>query len=127
MKKSILLFAILSLVILGCETEGPIGPAGQDGIDGTDGTDGKDGNANVRSITKFVAPSDWTPSGTAGEDLFFYYEITIPEITNDIVQNGAVMVYLKADNSPYYALPTSFYYKYLIWGIPSLPACKGSV
>lgn len=115
MKKTFSLFVFFSLILFGCEKEGPMGPTGLAGKDGADGKDGKDGNANVKSITKSIAPSDWMASGTAGEDLYFYYEISIPEITNDIVQNGVVMIYYKETDGSYHALPTTynFYSSYL--------------
>lgn len=108
MKKNVLLLLIFSLILFGCEKEGPVGPEGPAGKDGVNGSDGNDGNANVQSITKSIAYGDWQASGTAGEDLYYYVEISIPEITAQIVQDGTVMVYYKESNDFYYALPSTF-------------------
>jgi len=105
MKKNVFILCLMSIIIFSCEKEGPVGPPGPAG---KDGTDGKDGNANVTSITKSIAPSDWQASGISGEDLYFYYEISISEITNDIVQKGAVMIYIKQADGSYHALPTTY-------------------
>ncbi len=78
---------------------GPEGPAGKDGIDG---------NANVKSITESVLSSDWIAEGTEGEDLYFYYEIPVPEITDDIIHSGAVIVYVKENDGSYVILPAAF-------------------
>jgi hypothetical protein len=109
----LILFAFSLFTMYSCEVEGPIGPVGptgKDGKDGVDGQDGQDGNANVVSITKTIAPSDWIATGTLGEDLYFYYEISIPEITDDIVQNGAVIIYYKDIYGSYHALPVTYYF-----------------
>ena len=71
------------------------------GEDGKDGIDGIDGNANVvsSSITSgswsFVSPS-WSQS------------FTYSAITQDILDNGAVLVYV-ASGANYYQLPYTFY------------------
>ena len=71
------------------------------GEDGKDGIDGIDGNANVvsSSITSgswsFVSPS-WSQS------------FTYSAITQDILDNGAVLVYV-ASGVNYYQLPYTFY------------------
>jgi hypothetical protein len=70
-------FFLLMVVFLQCTgPEGPVGPQGQDGINYT------------HSVIYDVDPSEW--SGNADG-----YSVTldVPEITDDIYYNGAVLVY----------------------------------
>lgn len=92
---------MLSIILItGCTKEGPEGPQGPPG------EDGKDGNANVVSITKTIGTNDWSPEGTAEVDLLYYVEISIPEITNSIVQDGLVVVFASEPSSgTFIALP----------------------
>jgi hypothetical protein len=64
---------------------GTAGAAGTNGTNGINGTDGADGNANVRS----TVVSNVTLSA-GGLTL-----ISVPAITDDIVDNGAVLVYVR--------------------------------
>ncbi len=81
MKKSFLFFVSL-LVTLGCEgPEGPTGPKG------------KDGNANVHSsVWQVTSTSSWTYNSSN-----FSYIVSISDdiITQDIVDNGVVLVYMQ--------------------------------
>ena len=102
-------FKIFSLLLLiagvtiftGCEKEGPEGPSGKDGIDGVDGVDGEDGNANVVSGT--ITSSSWIYVEPSWVILFNY-----AAITQDIIDNGAVLVYMKFDDT-YFQLPFTAY------------------
>ena len=71
--------------------DGAVGPAGADGIDGTDGTDG---NANVISSGWMEYDTAvWTAvSSEFGVD-YRNYPIAVTEITQDIVDEGVVLVY----------------------------------
>ncbi len=97
--------ALLPILMTACV--GPVGPRGQDG---RDGRDGQDGNANVFSINYVVQAADWYDVGTPGTDDFFLaLDLDVPEITTDIVENGLVLVYYRADaNSPWLALPYTY-------------------
>jgi len=100
MKTSIskLKYLFIIIVIAGlasCKGEiGPPGADGIDGVDGVDGVDGEDGNANVISsgwLEYDVAVwTDVTPE--FGID-YRNYPITVPAITQNIVDNGVVLVY----------------------------------
>jgi len=82
----------LGLAISSCEgPEGPAGPAG---------TDGTDGNANVISSDWFAAT--WTVPSTSAA-----FTHTAPEITQDVLDTGVIMVYMKTSGHVY-ALPISF-------------------
>jgi hypothetical protein len=87
------LLILLTLSLAGCiGPEGPMGPAGYDGRDGTDGLDG----INYTSSAIYdVQPNDWT--GNA--DGYNKY-LDVPEITDDIYYNGAVLVYRLIEIQP---------------------------
>ncbi|MCK0156714.1 collagen-like protein [Cellulophaga sp. F20128] len=74
--------------------DGQNGTNGTDGADGEDGTDGADGNANVRNFT-FDA-STW--SGSIGE-------LTITQLTSDVLANDAILTYLTNDDNFWFQVP----------------------
>lgn len=87
---------ITSLVLLvtmtifsSCKKEGPAGPAGEDG------------NANVVSST--ITSSSWAYTAPSWAITFTY-----PAITQEIINSGAVLVYIKVGNN-YNQLPLTFY------------------
>jgi len=65
----------LSLLIYSC-----VGPQGERG---------EDGNANVGSAIYDVAPSKWVGNADG-----YTTTLKVPEITQDIYENGAVLVYM---------------------------------
>lgn len=84
-----------AVLVLSCSAEdgqdgqnGAIGPQGVAGIDGIDGQDGLDGNANVINITFDV-------SEITGDN----FNMEVPGLTTEIVENGVVLAYLKSANS----------------------------
>ncbi|MBN8703186.1 MAG: hypothetical protein J0M08_08975 [Bacteroidetes bacterium] len=79
---AIILTTSLFLTIASCKKEA--GPAGADGTNGTNG------NANVKSQTDTVTTWTWDAAGS-----YKYSNISVPNLTADIVANGAVLVYLK--------------------------------
>lgn len=97
MRKQILLLllAVCSLGIFSsCE-----GPAGRDGFDGNNGL------LSVWKIVEFtVENGDWYPHRGESES-FFYYDINIPELTQEIASDGAVMVYIIDYDGVNYPLP----------------------
>jgi len=106
MKKIIFSFALLAMIFASCTKEGPVGPAGSagtNGLDGTNGTNGTNGNANVTSGTATI--SNWIYDSN-----YKWYTATIivNGITQAIVDNGVVMVYLYG-NGANIALPTTVY------------------
>jgi hypothetical protein len=82
-----------------CTKEGPAGPAG---------AQGPQGNANVQSVTFSVSPGDWSPFGTSGQVGFGYaVNRNVSIVTQSIVNTGAVLLYLKAGNDRWVALPVT--------------------
>ncbi|MCX7547822.1 hypothetical protein OS188_07645 [Xanthomarina sp. F1114] len=103
LKAKYLVLALFVAFSFACSPEdgepGPQGPAGIDGVDGadgTDGTDGTDGNANV------IYSSWFGPDGQTfisnGYISYAEFEVNVPELTNDIINNGVVLVYAKLSN-----------------------------
>lgn len=86
---SALLLLVTMTLFSSCKKEGPAGPAG------------KDGNANVVSST--ITSSSWAYAAPSWVITF-----TNPAITQEIINSGAVLVYLKVGNS-YNQLPLTFY------------------
>ncbi len=104
MKKT-LLFSILALSLFCTNCEGPMGPMGDPGRNGLNGRDGRDGNANVKTYTFDVYPYQWKK---INEYRYGYSNFTY-DITQDIVDNGDVRVYIKSSNSgAWQALPYNF-------------------
>lgn len=88
-------FILIIIGLVSCKGEiGPPGADGVDGIDGVNGVDGEDGNANVIS-SGWVEYDDAVWTGVTSEFGIDYrnYPITVSEITQDIVDNGVVLVY----------------------------------
>ena len=96
---SIFALFILSIGLSACvRVDGPQGPQG---------SPGRDGNANVISINYEVFESDWFEVGTPGEnDFYMALDLSVPEIDQDIMDNGLVLAYYRIDDkSPWIALP----------------------
>lgn len=83
MKTLTLIFTVLTVLILNFSC---VGPAGRDGIDGIDG---QDGIANVGAAIYDVEPSAWT-----GNVDGFVTTLNVPEITQYVYENGAVLIYV---------------------------------
>lgn len=89
---STLLLLVTMTIFSSCKKEGPEGPAGKDGVDG---------NANVVSST--ITSSAWAYNAPSWAITFTY-----PAITQEIINSGAVLVYIKVGNN-YNQLPLTFY------------------
>lgn len=83
---------------------GPVGPQGPAGLDGYNGQDGQNGNANVCSSTLTVYPDNWYWDNQSWRVDFDYSAINA-----DIYGSGAVLVYMKTDNT-WRQIPMTFYY-----------------
>ncbi len=97
---------LLIAVLTNCTgPEGPTGPPGYNGRDGQNGQDGADGTAFAYSVIYDVDPLDW--SGNADG---YNAELGVPEITNDIYYNGAVLVYklIEAEPKSFNMLPYTY-------------------
>lgn len=86
MKKNVFLILTLLSTLVACTKEGPQGPPG---------------NANVVSST--ITSSSWEYSNPSWSITFTY-----PAITQDIIDKGAVLVYLKVGQG-YNQLPVTIY------------------
>ena len=89
----------LGLTLASCAKKGDTGPAGPAGTNGTNG------NANVKSMSMTVVSSSWIYDATNK-----VYRATIIDvnITQDIVNTGAVMVYIVSGGTNL-ALPVTVY------------------
>jgi len=90
---------------------GEDGNDGNDGEDGEDGNDGDDGVSNM-SVSIFEMTSnnvDYIEDGS--NDGYLNYEFSSNLITNDVVENGVVLVYRSSTTNPYVwtPLPNIFY------------------
>jgi hypothetical protein len=93
-------FFLLMIVFVQCTgPEGPMGPQGQDGQNGLDGIN------YTSSVIYDVDPSQWNGS-TDGYNAI----LDIPEITEDIYYNGAVLVYrlIEIDPKSFNLLPYTY-------------------
>lgn len=73
---------ISSLLFNSCTKEGPEGPAG------------KDGNANVNSQTFYVNSPDWFSTGVS-----YYCNVYPSALSADILNNGAILVYMDYEST----------------------------
>jgi hypothetical protein len=94
-------FYILLIAVL-TDCTGPEGPAGAPGYNGKDGLDGIN---YTRSVIYDVDPVDWD-GGPDGYNV----NLEVPEITDDIYYNGAVLVYRLVEIEPksFNMLPYTF-------------------
>ncbi len=88
MKKITMLLSLsLAFILTFSACEGPMGPSGPRGLDGMDGTGG---NTGMKTVFFNMAMQDWTPTGDKGR---WFYSLQMPEVTQDVVDNGAVLCY----------------------------------
>ena len=80
---------------------------GDKGAAGTNGTNGTNGNANVHAGTISVGYSDWTYTSSSWT---YYFELTDNSITQDVVDNGTVSVFLSSNGgTSWQAIPMTVY------------------
>lgn len=96
------LFTYLSALLL-------LASCGKDGAPGAAGPQGPAGNANVHASTFVVNSSQWQSIGTAGVDYEKYVDLNDPYITQDILTNGAVLVYWVTSSGINVQLPFTVY------------------
>jgi len=94
MKKNILSIIFLLTIFVSCTKEGPQGPAGTNG------------NANVISSNPIIL-SGWGTDYDDGNNFSYSVLANWSAITQEIKDKGIVMVYLKDNNSDWFALPWS--------------------
>ena len=92
-------FALILVLSVSCAKDGA---NGADGADGAQGPAGADGNANVIS-SGWVAYDDANWSALSNEFGISYrnYPISVSEITQDIVDNGVILVYTRFSTDTY--------------------------
>jgi hypothetical protein len=86
-------FPFLLLMVLAVQCTGPEGPMGPKGEDGLDGLNGVDGINYTHSVIYDVDASEWV-GDVNGYDAW----LDVPEITEDIYYEGAVLVYRLVEN-----------------------------
>jgi hypothetical protein len=92
------IYGYISIVFLmwGCdEFKGPTGPKGTPGVDG---------NANVHVRFYTASSSDWVLSGST-----YKIQLTNTDITQDVADYGAVLVYQKSSSTNWELLPITVY------------------
>lgn len=87
--------ALAFLTILLVQCTGPEGPMGPQGPQGYDGIDGIDGDAYAYSVIYDVEATEW-----AGDASGYRAWLDVPEITDDIYYEGAVLVYRLIETEP---------------------------
>jgi hypothetical protein len=104
--KNLVPFVILALAVLqfNCSKEGPAGPQGDPGPQGPAGAAGAAGPAGSANVIY----SPWFLTGSAGWDTvtnaaaygaYATYDKAVASVTQDIVDNGIVLAYMKGDPS----------------------------
>lgn len=86
-KLSIFLVMVLGTSIISCSGDG------KDGEDGLNGTNGEPGTANViySDWLSLPAGAETTIDGTSGT----VYNFSVPQITNEIINSGTILVYMQ--------------------------------
>jgi hypothetical protein len=96
----------LGLAISSCEgPEGPAGAAGANGTNGTNGTDGTDGNANV-IYSDWIIPT-WEQFSEFSVNMQ-KADLDVTDLTQDVLDNGVVLVYWKNWQNLIRPLPFTF-------------------
>lgn len=68
------------------------------------------GNADMSTVDFIVQSSDWIEYGTIGEPGFGYaVDLDFPEITNNVIENGMVTLYMKIGES-WTSVPFNYFY-----------------
>jgi hypothetical protein len=87
--------SFLMLLVMFVQCTGPEGPMGPQGPKGDDGLDGIDGINYTYSAIYDIDPSEWD-----GDADGYWITLDVPEITDDIYYNGAVLVYRLLETEP---------------------------
>jgi hypothetical protein len=94
---------------------GPEGPQGPAGPQGTSGVEGPAGNGNVKGFGPFVIQKTaWT---APPDSMKWITSITLAAVTQDIVDRGAVQVYIKDAAGLWWQLPYSYQDEYMLCGM----------
>jgi hypothetical protein len=92
-------FLLMSVIVRCTGPTGPMGPSGHDGQDGLDGIN------YTRSVIYDIDPSEWS-----GDTDGYNVSLDVPEITDDIYYDGAVLVYrlIEIDPKSFNLLPYTY-------------------
>jgi hypothetical protein len=72
-------------------------------------TDDIGGNAQMSTVDFTVQTNQWQETGTWQEAGYgFYVDLDFPELTNNVIQNGMVSLYMKSGNA-WIPVPVYFY------------------
>jgi hypothetical protein len=87
---------VMAMLVRCTGPEGPVGPRGNDGIDGINYT---------HSVIYDVSATEWTGNADG-----YNATLAVPEITDDIYYNGAVLVYrlIEIDPKSFNLLPYTY-------------------
>lgn len=99
---------MLSIFIFSCEGEdGAVGPQGEQGPQGDQGPQGEQGEPGTANVMY----SDWIGSGFENDitDGFDAFNIDAPEITQEILDTGTILVYARSTTNTIYQVPVTFY------------------
>jgi hypothetical protein len=67
------------------------------------------GNAVISTVDFNVQTNQWQETGTFQDAGYgFYVDLDFPELTNNVIQNGMVSLYMKVDNA-WIPVPVYFY------------------
>lgn len=99
--KNLLFIALVVFAISGCSKDEVVGPEGAQGVQGEQGEQGEQGNANIESYDFTIYTSNWEGS------IETFWEATIEwdVLTEEMVNEGGVFVYIAFEQNTYTGLP----------------------
>ena len=88
-------------ILASCGKDGDIGPAGPAGPQGANGTPGVTGPTGpTGSANVIYSPWITLPKGVLVDNLW-YFDIAVPQLTADHVNNGALIAYIGVNNNAF--------------------------
>ena len=96
--KTVLPILIAMLISLSCTKEGPEGPQGLQGTAGAQGAQGPAGTANV-IYSKWISYQGVPRDTLIDNSKMKYVNIAAPKLTQDLVDNAAVLAYMRFNTS----------------------------
>lgn len=93
------LLIVISFITLSCSEEGPAGPAGPAGPTGATGPQGPAGETGATGTANVIYGAWFTPEEYEVTTVYsmkkFTYTAEVPELTQEVLDNGVVLVYAK--------------------------------
>lgn len=91
-------------ILASCKKDGATGPAGPQGANGTPGATGPIGptgpTGQTGSANVIYSPWITLPKGVLVDNLW-YFDIAVPQLTADHVNNGALIAYIGVNNNAF--------------------------